>query len=563
MLEAALRDRRRHRLRDEARLRLPDGPVRAARRRRAGRRRWPSSASSTSSSASPASRPRRCSSTWSPPGYLGRKTGRGFRDYGLTGARAAPPWPTQEPRAAATTADAVRAGGGPEAVEEHPDGDWVVRPRHRVGATKAYRCPGCDQEIRPGDAARGGLAGRRARRPGRPAALAHGLLAAPRPRGDPRRSRHERCATEDGHRSRRDPGRARCCPRGASRSTLHTADGLRLVGELALPGRPRPGRHPGLPAPAAHPRRDDGQPRAPQGGLAAAGAGRHRRAPVQHPRHDERARAPARARSTRRGRAATTSRPRSSTPSSHGLPRAVAARLVVRHRPRAAVRAATRRRGGDPALAAAAATRPTRTSTAGPPSGRPLTALVPELDDYLRPAEARERFARVPAGRGRRRRRGQAPVGRRAVRRVACSTRSWPGCGAGRDAAADDVGGSRTRPIRPRPASRGLRVTIDLAGKTAHRDRGVARNRPGDRARLRRGGRRRRPRGTRRGAARGGRHRRPGRGPSRLVLPCDVTDEEAVQAVVASAIEGLGRRGHRGEQRRGQQLLGSRSWACG
>ena len=29
-------------------------------------------------------------------------------------------------------------------------------------------------------------------------------------------------------------------------------------------------------------------------------------------------------------------------------------------------------------------------------SGRPLTALVPELDDYLRPDEARARFARVP-----------------------------------------------------------------------------------------------------------------------------------------------------------------------
>ena len=28
--------------------------------------------------------------------------------------------------------------------------------------------------------------------------------------------------------------------------------------------------------------------------------------------------------------------------------------------------------------------------------GRPLTALVPELDDYLRPQEARPRFARVP-----------------------------------------------------------------------------------------------------------------------------------------------------------------------
>ena len=28
--------------------------------------------------------------------------------------------------------------------------------------------------------------------------------------------------------------------------------------------------------------------------------------------------------------------------------------------------------------------------------GRPLKVLVPELDDYLRPAEARERFALVP-----------------------------------------------------------------------------------------------------------------------------------------------------------------------
>ncbi|TNU76165.1 alpha/beta hydrolase [Miniimonas arenae] len=31
--------------------------------------------------------------------------------------------------------------------------------------------------------------------------------------------------------------------------------------------------------------------------------------------------------------------------------------------------------------------------------GKPLTVLVPELDDYLRPDEARERFARVPQAR--------------------------------------------------------------------------------------------------------------------------------------------------------------------
>jgi pimeloyl-ACP methyl ester carboxylesterase len=29
-------------------------------------------------------------------------------------------------------------------------------------------------------------------------------------------------------------------------------------------------------------------------------------------------------------------------------------------------------------------------------SGKPLTALVPERDDYLKPDEARRRFARVP-----------------------------------------------------------------------------------------------------------------------------------------------------------------------
>ena len=38
---------------------------------------------------------------------------------------------------------------GPERVESWPDGDWVVR-RVPAGAAKAYRCPGCDQEIAPG-----------------------------------------------------------------------------------------------------------------------------------------------------------------------------------------------------------------------------------------------------------------------------------------------------------------------------------------------------------------------------------------------------------------------------
>lgn len=41
-------------------------------------------------------------------------------------------------------------GGAHQEVEEHADGDWVVRRISGAGATKTYRCPGCDQEIRPG-----------------------------------------------------------------------------------------------------------------------------------------------------------------------------------------------------------------------------------------------------------------------------------------------------------------------------------------------------------------------------------------------------------------------------
>ena len=71
--------------------------------------------------------------------------------------------------------------------------------------------------------------------------------------------------------------------------TLETADGLSLVGELALPADGDPRGDAGLPAPAADARRDDGQPRLPQGGLAAARPGRPGRAAVQHPGHRERA----------------------------------------------------------------------------------------------------------------------------------------------------------------------------------------------------------------------------------------------------------------------------------
>ena len=37
----------------------------------------------------------------------------------------------------------------PDTVEEARDGDWVVRSLTGAASTKPYRCPGCDQEIRP------------------------------------------------------------------------------------------------------------------------------------------------------------------------------------------------------------------------------------------------------------------------------------------------------------------------------------------------------------------------------------------------------------------------------
>ncbi|WP_409329838.1 hypothetical protein [Trujillonella humicola] len=44
-------------------------------------------------------------------------------------------------------------GPGParraERVEEAADGDWVVRSLTGAASTKSYRCPGCDQAIRP------------------------------------------------------------------------------------------------------------------------------------------------------------------------------------------------------------------------------------------------------------------------------------------------------------------------------------------------------------------------------------------------------------------------------
>ncbi|HEV8527937.1 MAG TPA: hypothetical protein VGS60_10365 [Actinomycetes bacterium] len=41
------------------------------------------------------------------------------------------------------------AAAAPRRVESWAGGDWAVRPITGSASTKIYRCPGCDQEIRP------------------------------------------------------------------------------------------------------------------------------------------------------------------------------------------------------------------------------------------------------------------------------------------------------------------------------------------------------------------------------------------------------------------------------
>ncbi|MGI9005774.1 MAG: ATP/GTP-binding protein [Streptosporangiaceae bacterium] len=53
-------------------------------------------------------------------------------------------------KAAGGDGDGAEPRLGPPQVQEWPDGDWVVRQVPGPAAVKTYRCPGCDQEIRPG-----------------------------------------------------------------------------------------------------------------------------------------------------------------------------------------------------------------------------------------------------------------------------------------------------------------------------------------------------------------------------------------------------------------------------
>jgi hypothetical protein len=46
--------------------------------------------------------------------------------------------------------DVARALGGSARRESYPDGEWFVRSVAGPSSTKAYRCPGCSQEVRAG-----------------------------------------------------------------------------------------------------------------------------------------------------------------------------------------------------------------------------------------------------------------------------------------------------------------------------------------------------------------------------------------------------------------------------
>ncbi len=53
-------------------------------------------------------------------------------------------------RTDAAPLDQERARRGVQGIQAWRDGPWTVRMIPDGGAVKAYRCPGCDQEIRPG-----------------------------------------------------------------------------------------------------------------------------------------------------------------------------------------------------------------------------------------------------------------------------------------------------------------------------------------------------------------------------------------------------------------------------
>ena len=158
----ALRHGRRHRRRDEDRLRAADGAVRAARRGRAGRvaghralavpgvprvrvrARAAAGAPGHRRPAGPQDRAR-------VPG-LRRASRRGTSQGPVPLERRARPGPRGDEHVPRAPPTAARVSGA--------DGEWQVRQVPGAAAIKDYRCPGCDQ-VDPGrHGARGGLARR-------------------------------------------------------------------------------------------------------------------------------------------------------------------------------------------------------------------------------------------------------------------------------------------------------------------------------------------------------------------------------------------------------------------
>ena len=287
-------------------------------------------------------------------------------------------------------------------VETHPDGDWVVRRITGSASTKAYRCPGCDQEIRPAtphvvawptDEDADGLGERR---------HWHTPCWAARDRRRPRESIASTAMIEI--RS------STVLPAVREPVTLTTADGLRLVGELASPeAGPTVATLVCLhPLPTA-------------GGMMDS-----------HVQRKASWRLPALAgvavlRFNTRGTTspAGTSEGAFDAGEREGLDLLAALDLVAaRGLPNVWLFGwsfgtdVTLQHGLDPRVVGAVLLSPPLRSTSDADldrwaeDGRPLVALVPELDDYLRPAEARQRFARVPQARGHRGRRGAASLGR-------------------------------------------------------------------------------------------------------------------------------------------------------
>ena len=121
-----------------------------------------------------------------------------------------------------------RSGWARSVPSRRPTGTGLIRLVPGAASTKTYRCPGCDQEIPPGTAHLVAWPAGHPR-PGGPPSLAQSLLAAAAAAAHARRP---------GRKVTGGMGEIRAStvlPARREPVTLHTADGLSLVGELALP----------------------------------------------------------------------------------------------------------------------------------------------------------------------------------------------------------------------------------------------------------------------------------------------------------------------------------------